>query len=79
MNGYTSKGDQYDPKLFASLLKGTAPNPLMPNGLCYLFLWTGTCLMESVSGLFLLLSYIVEIPVLNANSVDLSDAALCSI
>ena len=40
---------------------------VMPNGLFYLFLWAG--LMEDVFGLFLFL-FTVEIPILNANSVD---------
>ena len=44
--------------------------PLMLNGLFHFFLWAGPCLMEGVSGLFLLISFITEIPVLNANSVD---------
>ena len=43
----------------------------MPNELLYHFLWTDPCLMEGVlvSDLFLL-SFITEIPVLHANSVD---------
>ena len=41
------------------------------------FLWAGPCLLEDVFGLFLLLSFIIEIPVLNANSVD-SDHTLRS-
>ena len=44
-------------------------NPLLPSGLFYLHLWAGPCLNEGVSGLFLL-SFIAEIPVLNANSAD---------
>ena len=46
-------------------------NPRMPNGLFYyLFLWTGVCLMKGVFFLSLLLSLILEIPVLNASSVN---------
>ena len=51
----------------------TRVNPFMPSGLFYLFLWTGPSCpfpFEGVSGLFLVLPFIIEILVLNANTVD---------
>ena len=45
-------------------------NPFMPSGVFYLSLWTGAFPFEGVSGLFLVLLFIIVIPVLNANSVD---------
>ena len=37
---------------------------------CTVTLWSDTFPVERVSGLFLLLPYVIETPVLNANSVD---------
>ena len=42
----------------------------MPSVLFCLFIWTGPCSFEGVSGLFLLSLFIIEISVLNANSID---------
>ena len=49
----------------------------MPTGLFDLFLWTGLCLMEGVSCL-VLLSFIIEIPLLNANGVDSDQTPLAA-
>ena len=42
----------------------------MPSGVFCLSLWTGAFPFEGVSGLFLVLPFIIVIPVLKANSVD---------
>ena len=42
----------------------------MSSGLFYLSLWTGPFTFEEVSGLYIMLPFIIEIPVLGANSVD---------
>ena len=45
-------------------------NPFIPNGFFYLHSLDQSSPTYGVSGWFLLLPYFIEIPVLNANSVD---------
>ena len=45
-------------------------NLFMPSGRSYFNLWNGPFQMEEMSGYFLFLPYFIEIPAVNANSVD---------
>ena len=45
-------------------------NPFMPSGLFCLSLWTDSVAISGVSVLFIILSFIIEIHIYLANSVD---------